>query len=97
MKIIAAISGSTFLVEASDDELARIAGFSYASSLEHHMKPSVGKVVNVSPLWAALTVSRERVAELQKMATALRTVATRVESINAALAQPIIEVQTKQS
>lgn len=92
MKIIAAIDGSRFLVEVHENELAKIAGFTYPSEIKGGMR--VGQEIKVADLWIALEISRGRYSELAKMATQLRTAATRVDSINAALSNPIVEVKT---
>lgn len=93
MKIIAKGTGSLFLAEISEAEIANIAGHTYTSGVPVGVI-SVGKEINVADLWRALSISRERHAELAKMATQLRAAATRVDSINAALANPIVEVKT---
>ncbi len=92
MKIIAGIDSSRFLVEVHDNEIAKIAGFTYPSEIKMGIK--VGQEIKVADLWRALEISRERHDELAKMATQLRTAATRVDSINAALSNPIVEVKT---
>lgn len=92
MKIIAAVNGSRFIVEVSDTEIANIAGHSYPSGISGGIK--VGQEVKVADLWRVLEISRERCTDLSKMATQLRTQATRIDSINAAIANPIVEVKT---
>jgi hypothetical protein len=92
MKIIAGIDSSRFLVEVHENEIAKIAGFTYPSEIKMGIK--VGQEIKVADLWRALEISRERHDELAKMATQLRTAATRVDSINAALSNPIVEVKT---
>lgn len=94
MKIIADVNGSKFLVEATDTELVRIMGFGYTSQArEKGHKIEVGKEIPVSPLWEALEVTRGRVAEVTNLAASLRKTADRVDSINAALKSPIVEVK----
>lgn len=92
MKIIAGIDSSGFLVEVSEHEIAEIIGFTYPSEIEGGIR--VGEEIKVADLWGALEISRGRYAELAKMATQLRTAATRVDSINSALSNPIIEVKS---
>lgn len=92
MKIIASVSSSKFLIEATETELANIAGFTYPNSIQSSLK--VGNEIKVAELWRVLEISRGRHDELAKMATQLRTAATRVDSINTALANPIVEVKT---
>lgn len=94
MKIIASISSNRFLVDASADELAQIMGFNSAYSLKDPNKPDIGKEIKVSPLFRALEVSRERKAEIASLADQLRKAAGRVDSINQALAEPIVEVKS---
>ena len=90
MKIIASIDRSKFLVEMTETEIANIAGHAYPS----HIQPQivVGREIKTAELWRVLEISRERHSDLAKMATQLRAAATRVDSINAALANPIVEV-----
>lgn len=92
MKVIAVVDSSKFLIEASAMEIANIIGYSYPSSIKGGV--NVGQEIKVSDLWRVLEISRERHDELAKMATQLRTAATRVDSINAALSNPIVEVKT---
>ena len=95
MKIIGKQTEISFIVLASGDELAQIAGFSYVSLMKDLMRPQVGREINVSELYRALNASRERKAEIAELANKLRVVAGRVDSINQALASPIIEVEIK--
>ena len=92
MKIIAAMRPNEFLVQMTDLEIARVLGFGFVSEVKPSL--SVGQEIKVADLWRALEISRERHDELAKMATQLRTAATRVDSINAALSNPIVEVKT---
>lgn len=78
------------MVEVHETEIAKIIGFAYSGEIKGGIR--VGQEVKVADLWVALEISRGRYAELAKMATQLRTAATRVDSINAALANPIVEV-----
>ena len=82
------------IVETNADELAQIAGFQYASSMKADDRPDIGKEIKVSKLYSALNVSRERKEDIAKLANQLRVVAGRVDSINQALAAPIIEVKS---
>ena len=95
MKIIAKVNDSRFLVEAEADELAQVMGFSGYYYLKDGNKLAVGKVVNVSPLYRALEVSRGRKAEIAALAEQLRKTAGRVDTINQALAEPIVEVEVE--
>ncbi len=90
MKIIAKGS-SKFIVEADEYEIANIMGYQYPSSLPSGSKIDVGREVQVSKLWAALTIERTRVDEIRAQASALRKTADRLDSINAALDCPIVE------
>ena len=93
MKIIAQANTDRFIVEADGSELAQVMGFSGTYSLKDGDKLAVGKEIKVSPLWRALEVSRGRKAEIADLANKLRTAAGRVDSINQALVEPIVEVK----
>lgn len=94
MKIIATTTSNGFLIEATSDELAQIMGFGSHYSLKEGNKLEINKVIQVTPLWRALTVSRERKAEITALAIQLRKTADRVDTINQALAEPIVEVKS---
>lgn len=93
MKIIAAVNEGEYLIQASKDELAQILGFNGAYYLKEGNKLAVGREIKVSPLYQALQVSRQRKTEIATLADQLRKVAGRVDSINQALAEPIVEVE----
>lgn len=94
MKIIGTVGSDLFLVEASSNDLAQLMGFASAYNLKDGDKLAVGKKIEVSPLYQALQVSRARKDEIAELANKLRAVAGRVDSINQALAAPIVEVKT---
>lgn len=95
MKIIGKAGSGEFIVTASEDEMAKIAGYGSMYEIKSDCdKPTVGREVQVSELWRALKVSRERKADIATLAESLRKVAGRVDSINQALAAPIVEVKT---
>lgn len=94
MKIIGRMDNG-FIVTASEQELAEIAGFRYSSSMKSDCRPEIGREIRVSKLFEALRVSRERKEDIEKLANDLRRVAGRVDSINQALSAPIIEVEVK--
>ena len=96
MKIIGNIGRDAFIVTATEDELAKIAGYTYASAMPNGHKPEAGKEIPVSDLYKALCSSRERKAEIADLANKLRSAAGRVDSINQALATPIVEVKAQQ-
>ena len=95
MKIIGKTEGGGFIVTASEAELVNIAGFTYQSSMRTEDRPSVGKEIKVSRLWEALSASRDRKDDIAKLANQLRAAAGRVDTINQALAAPIVEVEVK--
>lgn len=91
MKIIASTYNDHFLCEISADEIARICGLPYSTNL--NPRPAVGQTIQVSKLWEALSFVRTRKEEVEKCAAQLKTLSTRLKSVNETLAQPIIEVQ----
>ena len=94
MKIIATISTGVLLIEASSDELAKIMGFAGESYLKDRGRElTVGREIKVASLYRALEVSRGRKTEIATLAEQLRKAAGRVDSINQALAEPIVEVE----
>lgn len=93
MKIVAKTGSGSFLVDATEHELARIMGFAYTNSIPADKKLDLGREVDVSRMYEALAVERERMDDVQKLANGLRSVADRVEKINAALSCPLIEVK----
>jgi len=95
MKIIGTIGSDRFLVEATGNDLAQVMGFHSTYGLKDADKLAVGKEIKVSPLYQALQASRERKGELAELANKLRSAAGRVDSINQALAAPIVEVEVK--
>ena len=95
MKIIGKTSNSEFIIVAADSELAMICGFSYSSSMPEKLRPDIGREIKVASLYAALCVSRARKADIAGLANSLRTVAGRIDSINRALAEPIVEVEVQ--
>ena len=92
MKIIGKAGGSDFIVQVNNSELASIAGYGY--SFPNDVRAEVGYEINVSKLWQALSVERNRPDQLTQLAKSLREIAARVESINAALENPIVEVRS---
>jgi hypothetical protein len=95
MKIIGKNSSDGFIVLANREELCQVMGFYSSYGMKEADKPDIGKEIKVSDLYQALSVSRERRDEISKLANQLRTVAGRVDSINQALASPIVEVEVK--
>ena len=95
MKIIGKTGSSGFIVTAGMEELCQVMGFHSSYGMKDSEKPDVGRDIKVSDLYQALSVSRERREEIAKLANQLRTVAGRVDSINQALASPIVEVEVK--
>lgn len=95
MKIIAEVNSDRFIVEATSSELAQIMGFAGTYHLKDRAHQlAVGRDVQVTPLYQALEVSRERKEEIAGLAEELRKAADRVDSINNALASPIVEVKS---
>ena len=95
MKIIGKTENCGFILTATEDELANIVGHDYPSRMKNDQRPAVGKEIKVSGLWSALVVSRNRKSEIAELANKLRAIAVRVDSINQALASPIVEVEVK--
>lgn len=94
MKIIATVSSDRFLVEATKEEIAKVMGHSCTYAMKDADRTiRVGADVQVSPLWSALEVTRGRQSEVANLATQMRKLADRVDSVNKALAAPIIEVK----
>jgi hypothetical protein len=93
MKIIASTYRDNFLCEVSADEIAKIAGYSYTTSMPNGSRLEVGQTIQVSKLWDALSFVRDRKDEVAKCAAQLKTISTRLNSVNETLAQPIIEVK----
>ena len=93
MKVIGKVNSSTFLVQASEDDLAKIMGFRHSSYVPAADKPEVGRELQVSELWDVLNITRERHEEIKKMAASLRGEATRLDKVNNTLAKPIIETE----
>jgi len=94
MKVIAQTGTGRFLVEATSEELAQIMGFRSEYSIkDEHRKPRIGSEIQITKLWSALSVERERVDEIRNQANALRKTADKLDSINAALDCPIVEPQ----
>lgn len=91
MKIIAKAHRDCFIVEASEDELANIAGFAFVHQMKDQNRLEVGRELRVTKLFSALAVERSRRAEIEAMANSLRKAADRIDSINAALDCPIVE------
>ena len=94
MKIIGK-TDTGFIVAISENEIANICGHSYSNTMKAAEQPAIGREVKVSELYRALVVSRERKEEISKLANQLRVAAGRVDTINQALASPIVEVEVK--
>ena len=94
MKIVAKVNENEVLVQATKNELANIIGHGSTYDLKDRGGEFIpGACINVSPLWEALSISRARKDDIAKLAKDLRTVAGKVDTINQALASPIIEVK----
>jgi hypothetical protein len=59
MKIIAAIDRSNFLVQATDDELARIMGYQYRSALPDVARLDIGAELKISEIYDAYLQVRD--------------------------------------
>ena len=93
MKILARVSESRLIVEIGTHEIANILGYNYESEIKARGALNVGNEINVSVLFKALNASRDRKDELARMANGLRDAAKKIDSINAALEEPILVVE----
>lgn len=88
MKVIGR-TGNGILVEATDDELSRVSGVAYTSSVDKTLTHregvsgysdgwrafNVGAEIQVSPMWDWMKTAREQFEKITKMATLLHGVA----------------------
>lgn len=95
MKIIAK-SKHGFLVEATDNELARIAGHNSAYAMEQKHRLEIGHTVDVNAMFDALVFERQRPDALTETAKRLRAEADKIDKINAALLSPIVKESSPQ-
>lgn len=91
MKIIASMNSGKFLVEISEDEIAKISGCTSAVSMKR--RADVGHEIAVSPLWEVLCHARARHNNIAETAEKLRIEAGRLDKINQALESPLIQVR----
>lgn len=90
MKIIGKSTQHTYIAEVSDDEIARMLGFTSAYVAEKRVTAlTAGSVVHITPIWDALQFERSRPAELADTAKRLRAEADKIDKINHALSCPI--------
>ena len=61
MKIVAKTGSGSFLVDATEHELARIMGFAYTNSIPADKKLDLGREVDVSRMYEALAVERAKI------------------------------------
>lgn len=69
-----------FIVEMSQNEVARVRGYSSKWDLERQTQPSkVGKEYDISSGWLRVVALREKKDKLSKIATEIRTYADLLE------------------
>lgn len=85
MKIIGTIGRNRFIIEAGDDEIARVAGFPYDMQLREKMKRdlAVGDVVSVSSMYDKIKGIQTSASRLTEAQSILRAVADLIEPIRA--------------
>jgi hypothetical protein len=98
MKVIGK-TDSSYLVEITERELSQVMGYGSEYSLpaphkdrRAYEKFTVGSVVNVSELFAAVEIERGRVKKIAAQAKALRGLADEIDSVNTKLASALTEV-----
>ena len=88
MKILGRVDSNNCLLQASNDELARICGDSYHTT----QRFEVGTEVRVHDLWNGLSAIRQKDSTVKGLAKNLRTLADDLEKVSQALKNPIVEV-----
>lgn len=87
MKIIAIAkenwSSKEWLVQLTEDEIAKIQGVSYASSLDKEKRPTIGAEFNVSAAWNDLQKFRSARDIIKNASDTLRGVASIAEAASA--------------
>ena len=103
MKVVGYVTGTTYLVEVSESELANIAGYvTYEAGWTDFKKSNradrsrddilkIGSVIRVGPAWQYLTSLRSSLESSKKIGGALRTLATLIETTVATLEPPPAE------
>lgn len=87
MKIIAIAAehwgSKEWLIQSTEDEIAKITGVSYASSMRKEDRPSIGTEIKVSDSWNDLCAFRGAKDKLKTAAETLRGVAAISEAAGA--------------
>lgn len=92
MKIIALVkenySSNEWLIQATGDEIAKIAGFPYASSMNKDERPAIGVEVKVDEAWNDLRKFRAAKDHLKSASETLRGVAAIADAAGAVYTLP---------
>lgn len=102
MKVIAHMSGSRLLVEATGDELAHLIGLSgtYAAGSagrmtydlhDPHKVFPIGMSIDINKLWQIIEHERARPVSIANTAKQLHALADMLESVNQALPTPGVD------
>lgn len=97
MKIIGQGANGSLILMASTDEVARVMGYTYDSSMptsDRGQRLFIGMDIPVSKLFFALQTERGRHDQIKRTAEGLRSMADAIEAINGALA-PIPEPEAQ--
>lgn len=82
MKIIAKTKDSyskAFLVEMTDDEIAKLLGYTYSSSLPVGYDLEIGKQFNVSQAWQDLAQFKQAEKRIKEASEILKSIANLAE------------------
>lgn len=98
MKILGQSSGSSFIVEATEDELAKVAGYSYFSSMTRSPRGygqgsgfTTGETILVAQIWShlhQLAAKKDELDTLKKKLKDMQDILEKAESFCPTLPPP---------
>lgn len=66
MKIIASLNSRSFLVEMTEDEISKAAGYYYSGSMPQSLRPEIGREIDVTEAYSSATALLGGCEELNK-------------------------------
>ena len=93
MIIIASTGKDEFLVKMSENEIANIAGYAFASSANACPTIAIGTKISVHEMWTTLHIARDSYEKIAGVAKELHSHSEALKALNLNLSNPFEEIK----